>query len=574
MIVETHELRPMARPPRRAWAAPAIASVVALTIAIGGVVGAYLVNGRGAGAGVLATWAPTDAAIYAEVDLRLPGAQRANLTALLDHWPALNPDLLLGDEFAAWLDDLLGQEITAPVSYADDLSPWLSGTFALVMRDWPAYPAADSRSMRSTLPEVGFVIGSRDDAAAEAFATKLRGLAEEEEAVSFVSTDHGGVTIWSLEAGPGSEQSVTTAEVAYAVTDGALVVATGADEVARMLDTHAGGASLATSEEAARVVAALPADRIGLSVIDSRAQMQLLVDQLTANAPELGANLEAYLAGTPPLTAAALSIEADRVVATSAAAAVEGPLAFRPLSEPLAERVPAGSLFYASVASVGPSATAGIDAFVAALSADEVTQGMAEQWLAAFESETGVAPRDLFNWAGDMAIYAGWSGTEPVGGMIALTDDPAAASAQLDALVDAVADIAGASIEVERDGSLTQLTGNGMPIVEIVVGDDAVTITVGAGEAARLAAVERGTSLAGEARPSTAMAALGGAATDPSVWLDLAGIVDTVTAQLPAGDALSPERMVIANLEPLDHLVAVTRTVGGITVTRIDIVVR
>ena len=147
--------------------------------------------------------------------------------------------------------------------------------------------------------------------------------------------------------------------------------------------------------------------------------------------------------------------------------------------------------------------------------------------------------------------------------MIALTDDPAGASAQLDALIDALAKAAGPSLAVERDGALTRLTGSGMPTIEIAVGDDAVTITVGSGEAARLAAVEPASSLAGEARPAAAMAALGGAVTDPSVWLDLAGIVDAVTAQLPDGDALSPERMVIANIEPLDHLVAVTRTRAG-----------
>ncbi len=70
------------------------------------------------------------------------------------------------------------------------------------------------------------------------------------------------------------------------------------------------------------------------------------------------------------------------------------------------------------------------------------------------------------------------------------------------------------------------------------------------------------------------MSALGGSATDPSVWLDLAGIVDLVTEQLPDGDVLSPERMVLANLEPLDHLVAVTRVEDGITITRMDLVVR
>ena len=572
MIVETKELRPTARAPRRRWAVPVVATVVALTVAIGGVVGAYLVNGRGAGAGELASWAPADAAMYAELDLTLPGAQRANVAALLDHWSALNPDLLLGDEFADWMDDMIGAS-GAPVSYADDLAPWLSGTFALVMREWPEMSNAAALGMRPSVPEMGLVIGSRDDVAAATFAGRLRDLAADEGS-TFTSSDHGGLTIWSLDVDPATAEFSTNAEVAFAVADGAIVVATGADEVGRLLDTHAGGASLATNAEAERLIAALPAGRIGLSLMDTRAPLQQLVDRVAATAPELAADLQTYVAGTPPLTAVALSTDADRVVVTSAAASVDGPYAFQPLSEALAERIPAGSLFYASAPNVGPSVAAGVDAFVATLATDETTGAMAGEWLAAFESETGVAARDLFNWADDIAVYAAWNGTEPVGGMIALTDDPAAASAQLDALIDALAKAAGSSLAVERDGAVTQLVGSGMPPIEILVGDDAVTITVGSGEAARVAAVTPESSLSGEARPASAIAALGGAATDPSVWLDLAGIVDAVAAQLPDGDALSPERMVIANFEPLDHMVAVTRVEDGLTITRMDLVVR
>ena len=405
MIVETQELRPMARPPRRRWAVPVIASVMALTVAIGGVVGAYLVNGRGTGAGELASWAPTNPAMYAELDLTLPGAQRANVAGLLDHWSALNPDLLLGEGFAEWVDDLIGDS-GAPVSYADDLAPWLSGTFAIVMRDWPRCLLVIRCRCRRRSPRSG--------SSSAVATTRPRprsppscGASPRSRTPASCSTDHDGVTIWSLEVGPGHRPFVTNAQVAYAVTDGAMVVGTGTDEVARLLDTHGGDASLSTNAEAGRLIAALPADRIGLSLMDTRAPMRQLVNRVAAIAPELAADLEAYLAGTPPLTAAALSTETDRVVVTGAAAAVEGPLAFRPLSEALAERIPAGSLFYASAPDIGTSVAAGVDAFVATLSADEMTGEMAGEWLSAFESETGVAARDLFNWADDMARLRG-----------------------------------------------------------------------------------------------------------------------------------------------------------------------
>ena len=91
MTVQTHELRPAAPRPRSRLALAATAAVVALTLGIGGVLGAFLINGRGAGLGSLASFAPADVAMYAEVDLALPGAQRASLAAFLDHWSAVDP---------------------------------------------------------------------------------------------------------------------------------------------------------------------------------------------------------------------------------------------------------------------------------------------------------------------------------------------------------------------------------------------------------------------------------------------------------------------------------------------------
>ena len=79
--------------------------------------------------------------------------------------------------------------------------------------------------MAVEIPEAAVIVGSRDDAAAGAFAERLRNLAVDGGAGPFESSEHAGVTIWSLS---GTTAMVGNAEFAYAVTDGALILATGA----------------------------------------------------------------------------------------------------------------------------------------------------------------------------------------------------------------------------------------------------------------------------------------------------------------------------------------------------------
>lgn len=571
MIVETHELQAASSPRGRSpLTMAALAAVVVLTLAIGGVVGAHLLTGRAAGFGALAGWAGADAAMYAEVDLSLPGAQRTDVATLLDHWPALNPDLVLGDEFAGWVDDLL-QGSDAPVSYAEDLAPWLSGRYAVVLSEWPAMPV-DELGMMGALPEGALIVGSRDDAAAAAVAARLRAAAEAESGAAFTSSEHAGVTIWSLQIDPAIAAPAGNAEFAYAVADGAVILATGVDEVERRIDAHAGGATLATNAEAARLIAALPAQRIGLAVLDTRASLDAAIDGLADREPALADSLRAYAAAIPPLTVAALSVEADRVVMTSAATNSGGALAAGPLSEALAERIPAGSLFYASAARIGEATGMAVDLFLASLAADAATGPMITEWLDEFESTTGVAVRDLLAWADDVALYVDWEAGAPVGGMIALTTDPAAAGAQIDALVDALEEAAAGLLTVERAGGITRIVGEGMPPVEIAVGD-VVALTVGEGEAARLASIDVATSLAGEARFGGAISAVGGSATDPAFWVDLAGIVEAVRGAVGLDGGLEAG-MILANLEPLDHVASATRVQDGIVISRVDLVLR
>ncbi len=571
MIVETHDLQPTRRPARPGWFTAATVAVVVLTLAIGGVVGAYLVNGRNAGSSELATWAPADAAMYAEFDFSLPGRQHDNAAAFLDHWSGVDPERILGDEFGRLVDGLLA-DAGAPLSYTRDVAPWVTGQVAVVASAWPAPTGmAMGLGMGGEVPEMGFVIGSRDAALATAFLDRMRNFAAA-DGVSFSSSTHGDATVWSVDVPPNVDAQVQNAEGAYAVTDDAVVVATGADEVGRLLDTHAGTASLATNPELQRLAAVLPADRIGMMAMDPRAAISSTIAAAGTSSPDLAAALAPFLDAVPELTVASFSVESDRLVTTSAMPAREHGFGSPFLSEPLAERIPAGTLFYAGTPAFGETVGYVVD-ILRASTAGPMTGPMVDDAVAAFEAETGVAIDDLFDWADDAAVYVTWDGLQPAGSVVMLTADPAAAREQVEQLVDAAERTAAGGLTVERQDDVTRLVGAGTPGFEIGYADDAVTFSVGTGSATNLAAIEPASSLGGDHRFTAAVDAVAGTPESTAAWVDLAGIVDAVAAAM--GAANDPTAlMVLANLDPLDHVVGASHDTDGITVSRLDLVVR
>lgn len=575
MIVETGDLRPIARMPRRGWMRPLMAAVAALTIAMGGVVGAYLLTGRaGAGAGRLAGWAPASAALYAEVDTSLPGDQRANLKSLLARWPALDPNLVLGSGFSSWIDDLLG-DANAPFTYRDDVAPWLSGTAAVIMPAWPDLSGFDGSAASSAVPEMALVVGSRDRAAATAFTDHLRQLATN-AGMTFTSSTVASTTVWSLGFPSGVSSSIKNAEMAYAVADDAVVVGTGSDVVGSLLATHAGSASLANDAEVGRLVAALPSPRVGLTVVDSGALLAELRAQLGP------------LSGLPGMAAhghlvQGLSLQADRIVATSVSLASD--TVPTTLAEPLAARIPADALAYTTLPEVGKTLGLSIQAMVAAFGANPMVASPAADWPSAFEHAVGFPLADLFSWADDGAAYATWGAGTPAGGLVLLTADPAAATAQLAKLTDALVSLAhdgGTQLVVahhDANGvSVTTIDVPGMadgPTFAYAVADDAVIITIGERSAPdQLLGLDHASSLATSSRFMTAVAAVGGGGTAPTTYVDLAAIVSAVAAQVPADARSEFDMFIRPNLVPLDHAAAGTHVEAGVLVQRMELVLR
>ena len=366
--------------------------------------------------------------------------------------------------------------------------------------------------------------------------------------------------------------------MAYAVADDAIVVGTGSDVVASLLATHRGSASLANDGEVGRLVAALPSPRVGLAVVDLEPMFAAMRQQFGSVYDNLpGVTTTGHVAE-------ALSLQADRVVVTSASLAPDG--APVTLAEPLAERIPGDALAYVTLPKVGTTLGATVEAMLAVLGANSGMGMPAADLAAAFEDAAGFPLADLLNWANDGAAYVSWGSAGHAGGFVLLTDDPAAARSQLEHLTDALVRLAhdsGTQVVVEKhtgDGEeVTTIAfpggSDGAPRLAYAVTDDAAFITVGDAAAPdRLMAVDGSGSLASSSRFMTAVGSVGGGGTAPTTYIDLAGILAAVAAQIPADERSGFDTFIRPNLAPLDHVAAGSHVEAGVLVQRMELVLR
>jgi len=207
-------------------------AVAAAAVAIGIVV---LVSGRSAGLDVGAGYVPADAVFYMEAQLDLPGGQRETLRGILERFPAVTPDDLLGPALADTLDAALASS-DAKFDYSGDIAPWFTGRVAVSVNAVPD----DFTTGTFSIPAMSFLFGTRDEAAAEAAMAKIRSTIEESSGVTFSSAERDGTTLWTAEYAAGTAgPEETTLEIAVSADQVILGVNGGG---ATALDVHAGKA--------------------------------------------------------------------------------------------------------------------------------------------------------------------------------------------------------------------------------------------------------------------------------------------------------------------------------------------
>lgn len=577
MIIEEGTPVPSTGPRRSPWTVAVVAAVAALAVAIGGVAGAFLTNGRiaGAGAGAAAAYVPADAFFYLETRLDLPGDQRQMLRQVLERFEPLDVDTILGPGLASWLDDQLARDHaggTGPdVTYSQDVAPWFTGQFAVAVTDYPS-----TTSMPVAFPNGVALIGSRDQAAAAAFADKLRAAAQPEGA-SFSSQSHAGVDVWSLVQGKDANAlGAMTPGFAYAVTADQVVVGSGADAVNAALDVHAGNApSLAERADFNAAAARLPNDRVAYASVDYAP----MLEKLRGDMKQLGGGADAFIdqmaAAAPHFALWSARFEAERLVFDAVVDRSDAALAPDNHARSVARWVPGDAIFFADSANLGKSFAAGLSSMQSSLGA---TGNNAQ--LKQIEDALGGDLESFVDWIGDGGMAAGWDGAQPYAGLVLIPNDADAARQRLGQLV-ALAQLGegradGLSISDEQVDGVTVTTFHFGPsgfAVQYAVTDERVLIGFGDRFVKNALKVTESDSLAASARYRQAIDQVGGAANAGAMYLDLAALRGALESGLPA-DARSDYEAARPYLEPFDYVAGTTRADGDLMIGRMAIVVR
>jgi hypothetical protein len=569
------------------WQMVVIGAVVLLAAGIGLVLGLTILSDRGSSLGASAAYVPADAVVYLEARLDLPTGQRESLRTILERFPDADPDAILGEALADTLDEGLAN-MRAPIDYSSDVAPWFDGRVAVTLLDYPLN--TDPASMR--LPATAALVGVRDATAAAAFADSLR---EEMAATgaSFSSSEHGGVTIWTLAVDSSMTAPMEGLGFAYALTDDQLLLANGGATVEKLLDVHAGsGESLGQRDELRDLSARLPAEWVGVMTVDTGAMLEQVRVELEATSPELAEALRAYLDAVPAFMIASVGFEDDAVRFDGATTMPGGDLTPSNGTRRLAYAVPADAIFFADGPNVGPSLAKAVTGLRATLGVGAEGATVLEQ-LEQAEAALGADLDEFVSWIGSGAMVAGWDGEQPYGGLVLEASDPQAAaqrlgqlralvelaamdpSTQVDVSTESLGDVEVTTISVSVDAPAEAAM---LPVSEVIVqyaleGEVAV---IGFGDrfVGRVLEIAPGASLADTDRFRGAIDRFGGADNAGAFFLDLVALREAIEAAIPAPLPPEYESEVRPNLDPLDYLAGVTRVEGDAVVSRFGMVVR
>lgn len=574
--------------PRPKWIVAVVAVVAILAVAIGGVAGAFLVNGRlaGSGIGTSAAYVPAGAFMYVEGRLDLPGDQRELVTQLLAHFPDGAADKLLGDELPRLLDDKLA-DAGAPLSYSKDIAPWFDGRLAFAVVDYPSATALASGDM----PHVLAFAGVRDRAAAAGLVDRLRSEAEQ-QGTTLTSTQHRGVEIVSgTSASDGHDESY-----AFALTDDQAILATDAAQIEKALDVHAGASpSLETSAEIRALSAGLPVDRVGTTVVNYAPA----IEEMKAELKSAGLPPEAFDAFSPmlpQLMVGATRVEGDRIRFDAASSVPDGAAAPTNRDRGLTDAIPADAILVVEGNDVGTGLAKVITAVKqAAASAPEADARQLDQ----LEQVLGANLEQFVDWIGDAALVAGYHDDEPYAGLVLHATDADAAKQRLGQLTSLAklasagessglnldeSDVAGTTVTTIRFASAASagidpmgLSGVSGAVVQYAVKDDRVFIGFGDKFVTRALQLSQADSLAASDRYRAAMQSVGGTSNTAASFLDLTALrqaVEPLVQEFAPGGGSTYQQEVRPWIEPLDYIVGVSVADGDRLVQRSAIAVK
>ncbi len=341
--------------------------------------------GRDESASSASSLAPADSAVYAEFTLEPEGDQKRAIDAIVAKFPG-------SGSAGARLQELIEQglrEADAPITYRDDIKPWLGDEGAF-------FATAGGRS--AELDTAAALLATDDEESArDALEKSFEGKAKEKsyKDVDYLLADDG--------------------ETAAAVTDGVVVLGSKSGLEAA-LDAADGGSRLSDDEDYETALQDAAKDRLGLFYLNSP-------ELFKATAQWQGAALPGSFRKffEEPYVATVAADEDGVVFEASTPEALAKTVPFLGQGSELVNELPADSWLALAQPDLGKLADFYIDAFAPVAGGRDTIEGQ-------FKAVTGLdLESEVLGWMGDFAVFArGTSKADLDGGLVVETTDPAA----------------------------------------------------------------------------------------------------------------------------------------------------
>jgi len=365
-------------------------SLLALLSALSIAVVIAACGGDDAGTSSAAELVPAGSTIYAEFTLEPDGDQQAAIEAIVSKFPG-------GEGATGRIRELIEQglrESDAPITFKDDIEPWLGETGAFFLGAIPT-GSAD--------PDGALLLASEDDEAASDALDKAFEKDSKKE-------DYNDVELL-VDSGN---------DAAAAVTDGWVLIGT-VRGVKRAIDATGDGQPLEESERYANAVDGAAEERLGLVYVDTKRIFESVQGASTAIPPTFRSIFDEPSVTT--VDVAEDGVEFETSIPDSLAQAF--PLFGK--GSDLVNELPADSWLAMAQPDFGKLADTYIEAFGAAAGGREVIE---QQFEAASGLELGP---DVLDWMGDFAVFVRGSDVPNLNGALVVeTTDPDATERFID----------------------------------------------------------------------------------------------------------------------------------------------
>jgi hypothetical protein len=279
---------------RSAWAKPVVIAVVALVVVAGIAVGALAFALRGS-SDTITKLVPSDASVYATVYLDPALSQKLAIRNLMKKFPAVDTTGELNNRLNDFFDSAFEG---SGISFEQDVAPWIGGQLGAVVK------------VENTATSAALLIASKDDAAATAALSKLKGQLGN-NGDSFTTEQHGGVTLTIGTPSSGTDKHV------FGMVGHTVIFASATTIAESVIDTSQGShANITSSAGYTNVQKGLPKDRLAMVFIDAAPLIKDLEQSDLSSAAAAGlpgpvTALEAYRAAGITVSAADSGITVD-----------------------------------------------------------------------------------------------------------------------------------------------------------------------------------------------------------------------------------------------------------------------